>query len=386
MIEEKDFEKIRPYNDDEINPALKRITAVPAFRLVLKFLFPEKSPEEIIGKLNNIHSIYDFQIQFMHKVIYSIVNKTSSGLTHDGFKNLDTKKPYLFLSNHRDIVLDSAILQILLHDNGFPTSEITFGDNLLYDQFITDLGKVNRMFTVYRGGNNKEFLNNSHLLSSYIRHTIENKKHSLWIAQRNGRTKDGHDKTEPALLKMLNMSGDRHEFYKNLSSLNIVPMAVSYEYEPCCVSKINELYLSLNSKYIKQDDEDMKSMIAGITEPKGRIHISLGQPVNAELDELDKIHNYNEKISKLTEKIDQQIYTNYKLWSNNYIASDLLNNDSKYIEYYSQDEKVTFQNYLNQQLNILVDGDKKILKFILLKIYSTPVANKEKIGSTKNSM
>jgi len=377
----KDFNEIRPYFDEEINPALRRITSAPAFKYILGFLFPEKSPDDTINQLNNIYSIADFQAHFMYHVVYSIIHKTSDGLTHDGFRNLDPKTPYLFISNHRDIMLDSAILQVLLVDNHFPTSEITFGDNLMSDQLVTDIGKINRMFTVYRGGNKKDFLNNSMLLSSYIRHTIVEQKHSVWIAQRNGRTKDGHDKTEPALLKMLNMSGNKNDFIHNFSSLNIVPMSVSYEYEPCISSKANELYTLLSSKYIKQPNEDLQSIISGITEPKGRINISLGEPVNLFLDEINKIHGSNEKINALASRIDTQIYQKYKLWPNNYIAFDLYENNSKHSEYYTNDEKEIFSTYLNQQLNTLT-GDKKVLKKIMLDIYRNPVI-KQKSSKSK---
>ncbi len=370
----EDFKEIRPYFDEEINPALKRITAVPAIKYILSFLFPDRPVDEIIAELNTMQSIYEFQIKCMYHVVYSILHQTSDGLTHDGFKELDPSIPYLFISNHRDIMLDSAILQVLLHDNGFPTSEITFGDNLMSDQFVTDLGKINRMFTVYRGGNKKEFLQNSLLLSSYIRYTIETKKHSIWIAQRNGRTKDGLDKTEPALLKMLNMSGKKNDIISNFSSLNIVPMSVSYEYEPCCASKTNELFISSTSEYIKQPNEDLQSIISGITEYKGKIHISLGKPLNVMLDDLHSIHGNNDKVNAMAEWIDHQIFKCYKLFPTNYIACDLLENNSVYAQHYSADEKTKFNTYINKELSKL-SGNQDELKKIMLSIYANPVKN-----------
>jgi hypothetical protein len=195
MYKEQDFDDIRPYNDDEINPALKRIIAVAEFGKILDFLFPDKDKTEIIQELSLIRSALDFQKKFMHPLVNSIINRTSKGLSTSGFDRLSQGTPYLFVSNHRDIVLDSAMLQVVLLDFGHETSEITFGSNLMTNQFIIDLGKVNRMYKVYRGGNRMELFRNSQLLSSYIRHTLTKKHTSAWIAQRNGRTKDGSDKT-----------------------------------------------------------------------------------------------------------------------------------------------------------------------------------------------
>ena len=282
MHSEKDFDKLRPYYDYEINAALKRMTASSVFPPIVNFLFPEKKIDEVKELLNNINTVYDFQTKFMHKVVRGIVEKTSAGLTFDGFENLDPNTPYLFIANHRDIVLDSAILQILLVEHKLPTSEITFGDNLMSSDFVVDFGKSNRMFIVYRGGSRAEILNNSKLLSSYIRHAITKKKNSVWIAQRNGRTKDGLDKTEDALLKMLRISSD-NDFVDNFSALNIVPLTISYEYEPCGIHKVKELVASQNANYIKAPDEDFKSIITGITQKKGKIHLSAGKCINDEL-------------------------------------------------------------------------------------------------------
>lgn len=244
MFNEADFEDLRPYHDNEINPALKRIISEPLFDKILDFLFPGQDKNKIRQGLAETYTAHDFQLHFMHPLVSSIVNKTSAGLTFDGFEQLTPGTPYLFVANHRDIVLDSAMLQVLLLDNGHLTSEITFGSNLMINQFIIDLGKVNRMFKVIRGGNKMELLRNSRQLSAYIRYTITRKKVSAWIAQRSGRTKDGNDKTEPGLLKMFNMSAGK-DFHHAFAELNIVPLVVSYEHEPCCALKIKELMASL---------------------------------------------------------------------------------------------------------------------------------------------
>lgn len=374
MYEEKEFEDIRPYNDAEINPALKRIVSVKEFGKILEFLFPDKSKELIIENLGKIDSALEFQKQFMHPLVNSIVKKTSKGLTTSGFDALPTGKPYLFIANHRDIVLDSAILQVILLDFGHETSEITFGSNLMTNQFIIDLGKVNRMFKVYRGGNRMELFRNSQLLSSYIRYTLTHKHTSAWIAQRNGRTKDGSDKTETGLLKMLNISGTC-EFNESFSELNIIPLAISYEYEPCCAFKIRELVSAAKGiPYQKEPQEDLMSVITGITQPKGRIHLSACTPVNRLLAETEKLQNTNDKINKLASLIDTAIYNNYRLWPANYAAFDLLNHSKIYAEQYTSGELAGFETYMAKEL-ALFTGDITLHKELLLKLYANPVIN-----------
>jgi hypothetical protein len=374
MIREEDFEDIRPYYDNEINTALKRIISDPAFNTILEFFFPDEDKNKIKESLAGTHSAHDFQLIFMHPLVNSIVRKTSNGLTSDGFEQLTPGIPYLFVANHRDIVLDSAILQVLLLDNNHNTSEITFGSNLMINQFVIDLGKVNRMFKVIRGCNKAELLWNSKVLSAYIRHTITNKKNSVWIAQRSGRTKDGNDKTEAGLLKMFNMSS-HGDFSASFSELHIVPLVISYEYEPCCSFKVRELYeTSIQGSYQKKTGEDLKSIITGLTQQKGRIHMSVGRPVNSFSEMPDENDKLNNKISRLAGMIDDEVYSHYRLWPNNYIACDILTNNQKYSSCYSPVEKQEFLKYMEVETSIL-EGDRTIIEEIFLKIYANPVLN-----------
>lgn len=370
----EEFEDIRPYFDEEINPALKRITAVPEFSKILEFLFPERKKEDIINNLLNINTALDFQKQFMHPLVNSIVNKTSQGLTTSGFENLKTGTPYLFVSNHRDIVLDSAILQVILLDYGHETSEITFGSNLMTNQFIIDLGRVNRMFKVNRGGNRMELFRNSQILSSYIRYTLTQKKTSAWIAQRSGRTKDGFDKTETGLLKMFNISGSK-DFISSFSELNIVPLSISYEFEPCCAFKVRETASVANGiPYQKEPNEDLMSIITGITQSKGRIHLAACTPINQMIQATEGCQGVNEKINRLAALMDSTIYNNYKLWPTNYIAFDLLNQGQRFSHLYTSEEKEKFLAYADQELSIF-SGNTALQKELLLKIYANPVIN-----------
>jgi hypothetical protein len=374
MSKEHDFEDIRAYYDEEINPALLRVVAKPEFIKILDFLFPGKDKNQIINTLSQTYSALDFQKRFMHPLVNSIVDKTSSGLSTSGFEKLPTGKPCLFVSNHRDIVLDSAILQVILLDFGHETSEITFGSNLMTNQFIIDLGKVNRMFKVYRGGNRMELFRNSQLLSAYIRHTITKKHSSVWIAQRNGRTKDGIDKTESGLLKMFNISGST-DFIESFSELNIVPLAISYEYEPCCAFKIKELSSALKGiPYQKEVHEDFMSIINGITQPKGHIHLAACTPVNQFLAETGEYASVSDKINKLASMIDSTIYSNYRLWPTNYMAYDLLHCGRKFALKYTADEFDKFNTYMNKELSIFT-GNKSLHQELLLKIYANPVIN-----------
>jgi hypothetical protein len=358
----------------KINPALHRLVKVPEFSKVLEYIFPDRKKEDIIAELKDIHSAIDFQRQFMHPLVNSIVSKTSKGLTYSGFDLLVPGTPYLFVSNHRDIVLDSAILQVLLFDNGHLSSEITFGSNLMSNPFIIDFGKINRMFTVYRGGNRMELFRNSRILSAYIRHTITRKRTSAWIAQRNGRTKDGNDKTETGLLKMFNISRS-DSFEDSFSELNIVPLSISYEYEPCCALKVKETnVVKKGLSYQKAPNEDFMSILTGITSQKGRIHLSICHPVNTFLKETRDKTAFNDKINNLASMMDDEIYRNYRLWPNNYIAFDRLNNSKVYSGFYTAADEADFDQYVSRELSALNLNTPEHLD-ILLKIYANPVLN-----------
>lgn len=372
FAKEFNFEDIRPYYDNEAREAMFRLLEDPLFFKLVNYLWPQMNTEEVRSKADKVFSNLDFQLQFMHAAIRTIVATSAKGLTCSGFEHLDKNESYLFIANHRDILLDSAILQILLVENGFSTTEITFGNNLMESGFITDFGKLNRMFAVQREGTSKELYEISRKLSAYIRHTIEDKKTSVWIAQRNGRTKDGLDLTQTGLLKMLNISGTG-TFENNHKQLRIVPLSISYEFEPCDVLKVKELYLSsLHTKYKKAQGEDLNSIITGVTQPKGRIHLAVGKPITEELTQLNEINNDNEKTKKLTGWIDKQIYTYYKLWPTNYIAADLLEKSSIYTDNYTQEEKEDFINYMSKVLSG-IDGDQDSIEQIFLKMYSNPV-------------
>lgn len=375
FAKEFNFELLRPYYDSETEDVMKRIAVDPVYHKAMAYLWPGISEEAAREKALATRSPYEFQTGYMRHAIWTIVNNSSRGLSWSGLEKLDRNKAYLFIANHRDILLDSAILQIILDKEGFETTEITFGSNLMEQGFITDFGKMNRMFMVKREGTVKELYDISRQLSAYLRHTILDKNVSVWIAQRNGRTKDGNDMTQTGLLKMLNLSGGK-DFKKSFAELNIVPLSISFEYEPCDALKVQELYLSsLHSKYVKAPGEDLNSILTGIQQPKGRIHLAFGKPIKEELDEIDNAPNENEKIRLLTLAIDKQIHHDYKLHPVNHIAYDVLHNTDVFETTYTAEEKAQFLAYIQSHVSKL-KGEPEALTQLFLKLYANPVINK----------
>jgi hypothetical protein len=373
---EFDFEDLRPYYDHEVKPILHKLINDPLFMKLVNHLFPDMTFEQVQEKAARVNSNLDFQMEFMHAAIRKIVSTTASGLTHSGFVKLEKDKAYLYVANHRDILLDAAILQVLLVEHGFETTEITFGSNLKAQGFITEFGRVNRMFTVEREGTSKELYEISRKLSAYIRHTINERNVSVWIAQRNGRAKNGHDATQTGLLKMLNISGSKN-FSESFKGLNIVPLSISYEYEPCDGLKTQELYLSGISKYVKAPGEDLNSIAEGIRQYKGNIHLAAGEPISlAELESCQKLENENDKFKELAAVIDRRIYKEYKLYPVNYIACDLLQDKNDHADKYTGEEKTKFEKYVADKIAKL-KGEPSELRRIFLSMYAQPVLDKK---------
>lgn len=369
----KVFEDIRPYFDEEIPAAMQRIAESSVLPVLSSFVFPDKSIEEVRQLLLSFRTIKDFQLGVMYDVNKRIIANSISEFTCGGIEHLDKNKPYLFVSNHRDIMLDASLLQYVLVKYGFETSQITFGANLMMNQLVIDLGKSNKMFRVERPGNSvKDFYKSSVHLSEYIRDVITNKQESAWIAQRNGRTKDGNDATDQGIIKMFCMSRSEDKVAA-LSDLNIVPVSVSYEWESCDLLKAIELYESRNVKYIKKPGEDLNSILTGILQFKGRVHFQMCPVITKEdlMQYNDCTNNdYHRNVAKL---IDDRILKAYKLWPNNYIAYDLLYGQQKYAKKYTKKEKERFEQHLEKLDKYDTQAD--LLKDILLGIYANPVRN-----------
>ncbi|MDR0295722.1 MAG: acyltransferase [Prevotellaceae bacterium] len=366
------FDNIRPYIDAEIPAAMQRIVNSEYLQSLCDFVFPGKNVNEIKKTISAFTTIKDFQLKVMYIANEQIIKNTIEHFSYDGIKYLDPKKKYLFISNHRDIMLDSSLLQQICCYHDFPTTEITFGSNLMTSPLVIDVGKSNKMFKVIRSGNAREFYENSLHLSEYIRHTITKKGESVWIAQRSGRTKDGNDATDQGIIKMLCMSNTQ-DLIKSIEALNIVPIAVSYQWESCDMFKTRELYQSRDgAKYVKQKDEDLISILTGITQQKGKVHFSLCKPLEKE-EYIGFVNELPNKFYKnIANLVDERIYNNYKLWSTNYIAHDIRSETNKYVAFYSPEEKEQFLQRFYQILN-QIDGDKTIIGAIYLGIYANPV-------------
>ena len=373
-MEHTSFEDIRPYNSGEVPAAVERMISHKHFHAAVDYLFKPEEKSILFKDLKGVQSNFEFQKVFMHKVINRILEKSSDGLRVANSEIVKNNGPSVFISNHRDILLDSAILQVVLVDLGLETSEITFGSNLMINDLIIDFGKTNRMFTVYRDGSPREMLENSKRLSAYIHHTITQKEVSSWIAQRKGRTKDGHDLTDSTILKMLT-TFNRKNPLGTLKEINILPVIISYEWEPCDLLKIRELYLSENDIYKKEEGEDLRSVLNGITEYKGQISMSFGRPVNEFLTEqsenLDK-HNIHQNVAQF---IDEQVYQNYRLYPNNYWAFDRLNKSARFADKYDDSVKDKMMHRLEKLYQIMQSRDGK-LEHMFLELYAHPVNNK----------
>jgi 1-acyl-sn-glycerol-3-phosphate acyltransferase len=378
MHQERAFQSIEPFTDKEIEQVLGKLVQEPHFQKVLMTVFPDKTLEENIKMLRRIKTIKEFQRDVISYYLKIIVKKTITNLSSSGIDQLDPNKRYLFISNHRDIILDSALLNVLFVDNKLETTEIAIGNNLLIYPWIEMLVKLNRSFVVKRNLPAKEMLEASKELSAYMQYTLLEKKNSIWIAQKEGRTKDGNDCTQPALLKMIHMSSELPvaEYFK---SLQIVPLSISYEVEPCDKAKTAELYTRLkDGSYVKDPKEDLLSMSGGLNNYKGRVHFQFGKVLNKELDELNAINFQNDQYVRLAQIIDDKIHEGFKLFAGSFIAYDILSRKNKFKDRYTKDEFDFFVKRMNDNLKC-IEGDKEKIKQIFLGIYANPLINKFKL-------
>jgi glycerol-3-phosphate O-acyltransferase len=316
----------------------------------------------------------------MSKAVEWVIQTTVKEFSYDGLERLRAIDGcYLAMSNHRDIILDPAFTQIILYRNGLPMTQIAVGDNLLTDPTVELLIRSNRMIKVIRGISARELYLSSQLLSKYIRETVTSGTASVWIAQKEGRTKNGLDVTEQGLLKMFNMSGSG-DFVKDFKELNIVPMSISYEYEPCDILKARELLISRTQKYVKTEHEDLQSIMMGIKQYKGNVHLHIGEPLTDEELYEASLCDKNDRFQSIRHAMDRRIISGYKLWKTNYMAYDIVNPGGKYSDNYTQEELAAFKKYIEGQLTKVEPTlNQEDLRDILLHIYSNPVLSKEEL-------
>ncbi len=375
MVDLSEFEDIRPYSDAEAVEALQRISRHPALPMISKYLFPKESADALAKMLRRIGSIDEFQTVVMSGAVTAILGRTSEGFTYSGMSNLKSiDGRFLAVSNHRDIVLDPALILYSMLDSGLPFAELCVGSNLISNKLIEDLMKSNRMIKVIRGISARQMYLNSQTLSKYIRLSVTSGKASIWVAQKEGRAKNGIDKTEQGLLKMFDMSGEK-SFEENFEELHIVPMSISYEYEPCDSRKAREILLSQDAPYVKKPKEDLHSILTGIRQQKGHIHLNIGKPLTNEEIAEASCHSGNDRYQQLRGILDKRIRSGYKLWKTNYMGYDLMHGTSEFlgVEYLPQD-LVAFKAYTEHKISKLERRlNRDALRDIFWHIYGNPV-------------
>lgn len=364
------FDAIRPFYDSEVNAAIQTILHDPMMNTIMAFTFPEKTEAERLAILSNIHSGQAFQGEVAYFGLKKILEISSEGLSASGFEKLDKNTPYLFISNHRDIFLDTSLLNYVLYERGLILTASAIGDNLVKMPFLNTIAKINRNFLVLRGLLPRELLQSSRLMSEYIHELLTVDNRSVWIAQREGRTKDGNDATNPGILKMIVMAAGKENLATYFKKLRIVPVSISYENDPTDALKLPELLAKMNNEmYVKHEKEDFNSILQGLLGQKRHIHFHAGDILDTELDSLSETENANQQIKILAQLIDKQIIGNYKLWASNYIAFDLLHNTNQYAANYSDTEKRAFE----ERLNAKVTTDNAQARQCFLEMYANPV-------------
>jgi 1-acyl-sn-glycerol-3-phosphate acyltransferase len=370
------FDAIRPFYETEVNEALQSVIPHPMMKALMNFTFPDVEDEVWKEQLKKTHSIRDFQCNFIYQTVQKILENSSDGLTTSGFEHLEKNNSYLFISNHRDILLDTTLLNASLFQNGHLMTASAIGDNLVKKSFIKTLARLNRNFLVLRGLSPREMLQSSKLLSEYIRQLLLHENRSVWIAQREGRTKDGNDETNPGVLKMIGMASDEADVMQYFKKIKIVPVSISYEYDPTDALKMPQLLAEANNEvYVKSKNEDFNTIMSGVMGQKKRIHLHIGKVLDTEIDRIvTENDSSNKQIQALAQEIDDAILSNYKLWPTNFIAYDIVNKANTYSHLYTESEKSLFERRLEMRIGtnnpVAVDG--------FLAMYANPVVNKLK--------
>lgn len=372
------FNDIRPLNNDEVRDAIEALVTNEDFERAFRYIKPDVNWKEFSETMRSFKTKEDFKSKLAYEAVMMVANKTTFSLTISGRSRLPKdKKPCTFISNHRDIVLDASFLNVMLYDVGYGMTQVAIGDNLMIRPWIETLVRLNNSFIVKRGVSVRQMLDVSRTLSAYIRHTINETKESIWIAQREGRAKDSNDRTQGSVLKMLNMSGDK-DVVSNIMDLNIFPVAISYEYDPCDFLKAKEFQMKRDDpNYVKSQRDDLLSMETGILNNKGRVHFTLTQPINDQLAALDKDMEKNELIAAIANIIDKEIYKHYRFYPCNYVAYDMLTGTKRFSSNYGLRDKKHFEEYLQGQLDkiVLANKDEAFLRTKILEMYTNPLKN-----------
>lgn len=372
------FDDIRPLNNDEVKDAIEALVTNEDFERAFRYIKPDVNWKEFSETMRSFKTKEDFKAKMAYDAVMMVANKTTFSLTISGRSRLPKdKKPCTFISNHRDIVLDASFLNVMLYDVGYGMTQVAIGDNLMIRPWIETLVRLNNSFIVKRGVSVRQMLDVSRTLSAYVRHTINETKESIWIAQREGRAKDSNDRTQGSVLKMLNMSGGK-DIVSNIMDLNIFPVAISYEYDPCDFLKAKEFQMKRDDPdYVKSQRDDLLSMETGILNNKGRVHFTLTEPINDQLAALDRNMEKNELIAAIASIIDKEIYKHYRFYPCNYVAYDMLTGTKRFSGNYGLRDKKHFEEYLQGQLDkiVLPNKDEAFLRTKILEMYTNPLKN-----------
>lgn len=371
----RNFDDIRFYDDGEVNAALQEYVQHPMIKALLKYTFPDLEFSEIEEVVMTCNSILDFQTRIIYLTVDKVLEKTSEGLTDTGFDNLDSDESYFFISNHRDIILDTSLINYTLYNHDLVMTASAIGDNLVQKPFLMALSRLNRNFLVLRNQSPREMLKSSMKLSEYIRSLLLDEGRSVWMAQREGRTKDGNDHTQQGVLKMLAMAKGENDILDYFAKIKIVPVAISYEFDPTDMLKMPEVLAKrMKEEYKKSANEDFNSIMQGALGNKGRIHLSAGEVLTEEdfVAIRKKDLSVNDQLKEVANLIDRSIYRNFELWPANYIAYDLVENEERFSDHYTEKEKRKFERRISRR----VDVKNPLALNSYLLMYANPVINK----------
>lgn len=388
-MQQTNYDDIRCYYDEDVPAKLWPLADKPEIAGFIQGAFPGVDVEAVRQQIRACKTVQEFQERIIIYFLDQLCTKCTAGVEAYGIEALDPSRGHLYITNHRDIVLDSALLNVMLHRHGHATSEIAIGNNLFAAPWIEDLVRVNKSFVVRRDVTGRELLMASMKMSAYIHQEIEEKKCSVWMAQREGRSKDNSDQTQASVIKMLSLGGQSKDIMQNIRALNVVPVAISYEYDPCDYLKAAEFQLKRdNAEWKKTKADDVKSMVTGMTGYKGRIRYRFTREINDLFDTFPWINDKNAQVNCVCQTVDKLIHEAMELYPINYVAYDMKYQTSTYSHLYTEEDKVKASAYLNGQLAKIdiPNRDEAFLWDKLLTMYSNPVANKELLSKLPNEV
>ncbi len=382
-VQEFDFSDIAPYDDSVFHEKMEQLVKEPGFLHAVNYTMPKDDVPVLIDELLKIDNKYDFQTQIMFPFLEMLVKTTTSGITLGGLKYHNPGVNYTYITNHRDIVLDASFLNLAFLRKGIPTSEVAIGNNLLIFDWITDLVRLNKSFIVKRNTGLREGLEAAKKLSAYIHHTILEKRESIWIAQREGRAKDSSDHTQESLVKMLALGGEG-TFMESLKEINLMPVSISYEFDPNDYLKAKEFLMRRRDPNFKKSQrDDLFSMETGLLQFKGKVHFQLTPRINTKLDQLGDFKDNNTAAKYVGCLVDQAIHRSYEIFTINYVAYDMLHNTNRFSRNYTEEQKRETVDYFNRQLakveiDDLKEEERAYMMEMMLYMYANPLKNKLK--------